>query len=153
VALIKSPFDLPLFDIGGVNSVIDSHPDVTWWAVGGHALGGVAASTFAAGNPRTTPALLLWASYPLAGMENVEVNVLSVSATNDGLTTPQDIEANAAKLPPTTTYAVVEGGIHAYFGDYGDQEGDGTPTITREEAQRQIVDATVQWLNAAAPVA
>ncbi len=35
----------------------------------------------------------------------------------------------------------------------GEQDGDGTPTISREEAQQQIVTATVQWLNTASGVA
>lgn len=148
VAILKAPFDLPIVDIGGVTSVVNEYPDIKWWAVGGHSLGGVAAATFAAGSPRTTPALVLWASYPFTSLASVEqVSVLSVSGTQDGLTTPADIEASAANLPANTTMAPIEGAIHAYFGDYGDQPGDGVPTISREEAQKQIVARTLQWLN------
>ena len=28
---------------------------------------------------------------------------------------------------------MIEGGCHAYFGDYGPQAGDGTPTISRQD--------------------
>lgn len=154
VAVLKAPYDLPIVDIGGVTSVVNSHPEVEWWAVGGHSLGGVAAATFAAGSPRTTPGLVLWASYPFTSLASIdEVSVLSVSGTQDGRTTPSDIEASMANLPANTTYVAVEGAIHAYFGDYGDQSGDGTPTISREEAQQQIVTATLQWLNTASGVA
>ncbi len=153
VSIIKSPFDLPIVDIGGVEAVTGRHPEVTWWAVGGHSLGGVAASTYAAGNPRRTPALVLWASYPLSSLETVGLKVLSVSGTADGLTTPSDVEASVAKLPPTTTFVAVEGAVHSHFGDYGDQRGDGTPTISREEAQGQIINTTLQWLNTASAVA
>jgi hypothetical protein len=38
--------------------------------------------------------------------------------------------------------------VHSYFGDYGEQPGDGTPTVSRSEAQRQIVAATVAFMNA-----
>ncbi len=153
VAILKSPFDLPIVDIGGVASVVDAHPQVEWWAVGGHSLGGVAAATFAAGSPRTAPGLVLWASYPFTSVADVEISVLSVSGTQDGRTTPADIEASIPNLPADTTYVPIEGAIHAYFGDYGEQSGDGTPTISREEAQEQIVNATVQWLNTASGVA
>jgi hypothetical protein len=154
VAILKSPYDLPIVDIGGVTSVVNAHPEVEWWAVGGHSLGGVAAATFAAGSPRTTPGLVLWASYPFTSLASIdEVSVLSVSGTQDGLTTPSDIEASMANLPANTIYVAVEGAIHAYFGDYGEQDGDGTPTISREEAQQQIVTATLQWLNTASGVA
>ena len=154
VSIHKSPFDLPIADIGGMRSTLDRHPEIEWWAVGGHSLGGVAAATFAASSPRTTPALVLWASYPFASLASVDaLTVLSVSGTADGLTTPQDIEASKAKLPSTTTFAAVEGAVHSFFGDYGDQRGDGEPTISREDAQQQIVATTLQWLNSAAGVA
>jgi len=36
--------------------------------------------------------------------------------------------------------------VHAYFGDYGEQAGDGIPTVSREQAQTAIVDATLALL-------
>lgn len=148
VVVVKAPFDLPITDIGAVDGIVADHPGVTQWVVGGHSLGGVAASTFAAGNPRVTPNLLLWASYPYSDLADVdEVRVLSVSGSNDGLTSPADVEASKAKLPEGTEFVVIEGAVHSYFGDYGEQPGDGTPTISKEEAQQQIVAATLQWLN------
>jgi hypothetical protein len=36
---------------------------------------------------------------------------------------------------------VIEGGCHSYFGSYGMQEGDGTPTITREQQMEETVEA------------
>ncbi len=154
VSIAKSPYDLAIIDIGGVRPIVDRHPEVTWWAVGGHSLGGTAAATFAAGSPRTTPALVLWASYPFSSLASVnELSVLSVSGTADGLSTPADIEASRPNLPASTTFVAIEGANHSFFGDYGEQAGDGVATIPREEAQRQIVEATLQWLRGAAGVA
>ena len=148
VVIVKAPFDIPLTSIGAVNNVVDSHPGIERWAVGGHSLGGVAAATFVAGNPQLVPNLLLWASYPISDMSTVEaIRVLSVSGTNDGLTSPQDIADSAAQLPEGTEFIPIEGAIHSYFGDYGAQSGDGEATIPKEEAQQQIVAATLQWLN------
>ena len=45
--------------------------------------------------------------------------------------------------------AEIEGAVHSFFGDYGDQPGDGTPTIDREGAQDQIVAATLALLERA----
>jgi len=36
----------------------------------------------------------------------------------------------------------------AYFGDYGVQKGDGTPTITREQQVEQTVEAIVGFAGA-----
>jgi hypothetical protein len=41
--------------------------------------------------------------------------------------------------------------VHAFFGDYGDQPGDGTPTISRADAQAQIQQATIELLASLAP--
>jgi hypothetical protein len=42
-------------------------------------------------------------------------------------------EQNRKNLPEVFQELVIDGGCHAYFGMYGAQEGDGTPTITNEE--------------------
>ena len=50
-------------------------------------------------------------------------------------------------LPTDTIYLPIEGGNHAYFGDYGEQSGDNLATISREAQQQITVDAIVQFLN------
>jgi NAD(P)-dependent dehydrogenase (short-subunit alcohol dehydrogenase family) len=45
-----------------------------------------------------------------------------------------------------TTWVAIQGGNHAQFGWYGDQSGDNPATITREEQQAQIVQATADLL-------
>jgi hypothetical protein len=118
-------------------------------AVGGHSLGGVAASSVAAGD-LDVPALVLWASYPLGDLSaRTDIAVASVSGSEDGLSTPADIEASRSDLPPGAVFTVVEGANHAMFGDYGDQPGDGTATVDRATAQEQIVAATVAALQQA----
>ena len=42
-------------------------------------------------------------------------------------------EENKSNLSKDFVEIVLEGGCHAYFGMYGAQEGDGTPTISNEE--------------------
>jgi hypothetical protein len=44
-------------------------------------------------------------------------------------------------------FTQVPGAVHAFFGDYGPQAGDGTPTVDRATAQRQIVAATEDLLD------
>jgi len=149
VVILKAPMDLPIIDIGGASTVVDANPSVTTWAVGGHSLGGVAASTYAAGNPQEVPAVVLWASYPNTDLSTVGgLEALSVAGANDMITTPEDIEGAAAKLPVDTRYVELEGVIHSYFGDYGEQEGDGTPGISRAWGQSRIVGVTKNWLDA-----
>ena len=46
-------------------------------------------------------------------------------------------------LPEDFTEMKIEGGCHAYFGMYGEQDGDGKPTITAEEQIR----TTAEYIN------
>lgn len=154
VSIVKSPFDLAITDIGGISADLDRHPEIKWWAIGGHSLGGVAASTFASGSPRLTPALFLWASYPYTDMSDVkELSVLSVSGTTDTLTTPQDVEESRAKLPNDAEFVAIEGANHSVFGDFGTLPSDGELAVPADTAQEQIVAATLQWLNTVSSLA
>lgn len=40
-----------------------------------------------------------------------------------------------SNLPQTVIEKVIEGGCHSYFGEYGQQQGDGIATITAQEQQ------------------
>jgi hypothetical protein len=141
VVLVKPPLDLALLS----PPPLGPRPGVTRWLVGGHSLGG-AAATFAADDPRVA-GLVLWAAYPNSDLSGSDLPVLSVSGDRDGLATPADIDAARPLLPPDTRYVVVPGGNHAFFGDYGAQAGDGEAAVPREEAQRTIVRATVDFLD------
>lgn len=147
VVIVKQPFDIGFTAIGAPGPIIAAHPEVQSWAVAGHSLGGVAASSFAGGHTDTVKGLVLWASFPLGSLKDSPLKVASISGTDDGLATPADIDASRVDLPGSTVFTPVEGGVHAFFGDYGPQPGDGTPTVSREAAQQQIVAATVALMR------
>ena len=147
VVILKEPLGLSLLDANQARSAMADNPDITTWAVGGHSLGGVAASSFAQDNTDVS-GLVLYASYPLDSLRGRQgLGVLSVSGTEDGLSTPAKIDASADLLPADAEFTAVQGGVHAFFGDYGAQPGDGEPGISREAAQEQIADATVAFLD------
>lgn len=147
VVIVKQPLGIGFLATGESAAVRRDHPEVTRWAVGGHSLGGVV-SAADAGRPDVA-GLVLWASYPASSLaDRSGLAVMSISGSQDGLSTPATIQAARTLLPSTTTYVVVDGAVHAYFGDYGPQPGDGTPTVAREPAQARIVEATVVLLDA-----
>lgn len=151
VVIVKQPLNIGLTATGAPEGVIEDHPEISSWSVGGHSLGGVAAPSFA-GRPEAVDGLVLWASYPLGSLVGRDdLRVTSVSGTRDSLSTPDDIGSSRPDLPPTAVVVAVEGAVHAFFGDYGEQSGDGAPTVSREVAQDQIVEATVGALARTAP--
>jgi dienelactone hydrolase len=98
---------------------------------------------------RSVRGLVLWASYPVDDLSGRGgLTAWSISGERDGFTTPRDVADSRRRLPPDARFEVVPGAVHAYFGDYGDQPGDGVATVSRAEAQDRIVAHTVAALAA-----
>ncbi|WP_062465512.1 alpha/beta hydrolase [Demequina maris] len=145
VVIVKEPLGIAFLSVGALAPVIDGRGGA--WAVGGHSLGGTVAALEA---DREGPAgLLLWASYPAGDMASYGGAVASVSGSLDGLATPADIDASRADLPDAAVFTEIEGAVHAQFGSYGAQPGDGEPTIPDDEARAAIVAASLALLDAA----
>lgn len=148
VVILKLPFNIAFFAIDGADDVVGNSNDfVDRWLIGGHSLGGTVAAMYVDdhANDPDVAGLLLWASFPARSIAE-DLDVLSVSASNDRLATPADIVASRDDLPATTDFVEIDGAVHAFFGDYGTQSGDGTPTVTREAAQQEIIAATLDQL-------
>lgn len=139
VVVLKPPMGMAILQAGQGEQAFDR---AQRWVAGGHSLGGPAAARLASSHPDQVRGLLLWASYP--DIEVRDVDVTSIYGTRDALSDPAAVRQ--APLPPDTEFVAVPGAIHAYFGDYGPQSGDGQPTTSRAEAQRQIVAATLDGL-------
>jgi len=147
VVILKVPYNIALFDPNGARAVMDAHPEVERWVVGGHSLGGVMAASVAGRDDARIRGLLLWGSYPNGSIDDRTLRAMSIYGSEDGLTTPAEIDATRDRLPPDTTFVEVVGGNHAFFGDYGVQGGDGVATISRDEAQRQIRAASLELVQ------
>jgi len=149
VAVVKPAYGVALPNNATLRTVIDHHSEVRYWAVGGNDSGGAVAAAYADSNP--VIGLLLYASAPGNELARNDLITTSISGSADDLVSQGDIAEGKPKLPEATRYVVIDGGIHAYFGDYGDQSGDGAPSLSREEAQAQIRQATLEFMDSLAP--
>ena len=152
VVIAKQPLAIAFLSLGEFDAVRDDYPDITKWAVGGHSLGGIVAAIQAdeADGDAAAPVvgLFFYASYPATDISStLTASVLSVSAANDGLSTPADIDATKSLLPTDTTYVVIAGAVHAYFADYGAQPGDGEPSVDHDVARDEISAATLDFVR------
>jgi len=147
--IVPMPLNLAVFAPDSALEVISVFQNVTTWAVGGHSLGGAMAAQFAKNHPSSVQGLILWAAYPDSGSDLSEshVKVVSISATRDGLATPDKIASSRPLLPSSTNWIEIVGGNHAQFGWYGPQPGDNSADISREAQQKQTMDATLQLLE------
>jgi pimeloyl-ACP methyl ester carboxylesterase len=147
VAVPFMPLNIPFLRANAASDVISQHPGIDRWVIGGHSLGGVVAARYAAEHP-TLEGLVLWASYPAeSSLRGSDTKVLSVFGSEDGLTTPQDIELSRSSLPESTLFVEITGGNHAQFGSYGAQQGDNPATIPSESQWAQTVAATTALLR------
>jgi dienelactone hydrolase len=152
VVIVRMPLNLAVFGVNIASEVIKSYSQISSWVIGGHSLGGTMAAQFAHENPSEVKGLVLWAAYPASGT-NLSQNsllVTTIHGTNDGLVSSSQIEDSLELLPVSTSRIEITGGNHAQFGWYGDQGGDNSATISREEQQNQIFNATLQLLEAVA---
>jgi dienelactone hydrolase len=149
VVIPEMPLNLAVFGVNIANDVINSYPQVSAWAIGGHSLGGSMATQFAYDNPSKIEGVVLLAAYPPSGVNLSTSNLLvtTLHGTNDGLVSETQIDDSLNLLPPSTVRVEISGGNHAFFGWYGNQAGDNAATISRELQQNQTVTATVQLLE------
>ncbi|MCW8802636.1 MAG: alpha/beta hydrolase [Candidatus Bathyarchaeota archaeon] len=150
VVIVKMPLNLAVFGVNKANEVIDSCSMISSWVVGGHSLGGSMAAQFAYENPSKVNGLVLWAAYPASGtnLSKYDLLVSTIYGSNDGLVSSSQIDDSLKLLPASTIKVNINGGNHAQVGWYGEQSGDNLASITREEQQNQIVNATVKLLEA-----
>ena len=142
VVITKPTLNLAFFDLRPLSAFTELVPGIDEWSVGGHSLGGVRACQLAEG----TDGLVLFGSYCANDLSGSGLPVLSISATEDGLSTPEKMDDAAHLLPADTVYVVIEGGNHAGFGAYGPQAGDGEATIPAEDQRQQITAALAPFL-------
>jgi dienelactone hydrolase len=143
--LVAVALNLAFFDVNAAARVQSAYPEIENWFVGGHSLGGVAASLFAADNA-FVKGVVFWASYPADDALKVkDISAVSIYGTNDGLATEEKLNDSRALLPDDAKFVAIEGGNHAQFGAYGFQEGDNEASISAEEQWEQAADATVNF--------
>lgn len=150
VSIVEMPLSLAVFGINKADEVISTYPDIRYWVIGGHSLGGSMAASYAVGNPENIQGLAFWASYPASSddLSSTDLKGLTTYGSNDLVLGMENFNATLPQLPPGTIMQVIEGGNHAQFGDYGPQPGDGTATISTAEQQLQAVELMVRLIRA-----
>jgi pimeloyl-ACP methyl ester carboxylesterase len=136
VVITKPWLNLAFFDLRPLGSFTALAPDVDTWMVGGHSLGGVRSCMLA---PEAN-ALVLFASYCSADLSGSDIPVLSISGSEDGLSTADKIADARHLLPAGADLIEIPGASHSSFGDYGLQAGDGTPTISDQEMTARVTE-------------
>lgn len=131
--LLKMPFNLAVLDVDGAEGIQEMYPEIENWYIGGHSLGGSMAASYLSENISAYKGLILLGSYSTADLSKEDIKVLSVFGSEDKVMNKEKYDEYKINLPKDFSEEIIDGGCHAYFGMYGEQEGDGVATITNEE--------------------
>jgi len=145
--LVEMPFNLAVFDINAANGIRENYPQIKHWYVGGHSLGGSMAASYISKNAEYFDGLILLGSYSTVDLTMTNLKALTVYGSEDKILNKEEYNINLLNLPVGYREEVIEGGCHAYFGMYGAQDGDGTPTISNEEQIKITADIIADFIN------
>lgn len=131
--LVEMPFNLAVLDINAADGMQEKYPEIKDWYIGGHSLGGSMAASYIADHAAEYEGLILLGAYSTADLSKTNLDVLSIYGSEDKVMNRNKYDENKSNLPDNFTEIIMDGGCHAYFGMYGAQDGDGSPTISNEE--------------------
>ncbi len=134
--IVKMPFNLAVLDVNAADGIRAEYPGIEDWYIGGHSLGGSMAASYLGAHKDEFKGLILLGSYSTENLSDTELRVLSVFGSEDKVMNRESYAEYKTNLPEDFTEIEIPGGCHAYFGMYGTQDGDGTPSITNEEQIR-----------------
>jgi hypothetical protein len=145
--LVTMPGNLAVLDMNAADGICEQYPEIESWYMAGHSLGGSMAASYISENAKNFEGIILLASYSTADLSNSDLNVLSIYGSNDGVLNMEKYSEYKPNLPSDFEEFIIDGGCHAYFGAYGEQEGDKKSTITREEQIEITVNEIKQFIN------
>lgn len=137
VFLADMPFNMANFGVNKADRIMEENPHIENWYLAGHSLGGVAANMYASSKPTKISGLILVGIY--LSMDYDMEKTITINGSNDLRV--------GDSVTYTTNVHVIEGGNHAQFGNYGENEGDGQATISAEEQQNQAVNLIVDFVE------
>lgn len=138
--LVEMPLRLAVLDKNAASGIPERYPEIDSWYIGGHSLGGAMAASYAAEHTETFGGLILLGSYSTEDLRHSGLHIYSLYGSEDGVLNMENYEEYRIHLPEDTQELIINGGCHAYFGDYGPQDGDGEPVISAMDQIALTVD-------------
>ena len=141
------PFHLAVFDIDAADPIIEENPQIKQWYIGGHSLGAAMGASYAEDNVDKIDGLILLAGYSTADLSNLNLPVLALFGTEDQVIDSEKVDKYRPNLPAHTTEIEIDGGNHAQFGRYGEQDGDGRAKISADEQIEITVESILEFIE------
>ncbi len=144
--LLEMPLDMAFLGIEKANDILADYEYENWY-MAGHSLGGAMAAVYASEHLKDLSGLILLAAYPTENLNRKGFSVLSLYGSEDQILNFGKLENSHVYMPETFTEICIEGGNHAGFGNYGEQNGDGEALISREEQQERTAEEILKFVE------
>lgn len=144
--LVKMPGNLAILGMNKAGDIMAEYEYENWY-LSGHSLGGAMAASYTSEHLDDVDGLVLLAAYPTSELDSEDLSVVSIYGSQDGVLNMEKLEEGRNYMPANYTEICIEGGNHAWFGNYGEQEGDKQASITKEEQQMQTVKAILEIVS------
>lgn len=132
--LPSMPLNLSNLDKNAAADLKKEYPEIKSWYIGGHGLGGEAASSFLRKNDDGFLGLILLGSYSRKNLTEASICVLSVYGSRDGVLNMKKYEKFKKNLPEEYfEEVIIEGANHSGFAAYGLHNGDNEAQIAGEK--------------------
>ncbi len=150
VYIVKSLFHLPILNQNAAESIIAEGRFDDYILIG-HSLGGASLLKYLSKETELSKKIknvVLLASYSDGShVFDNDINVLSMVGSNDKVINIEEYENDKQNLPSGTKYITIDGGNHAYYGNYGNQRKDGEATISIEQQQYVVLSEIEKFIN------
>ncbi len=147
VYLVDMPFHLAFFGMNRAGEIMVENEAYDRWYIGGHSLGGAMAASYAAKHLEELDGVILMAAYPTSSLMADDFTVLSLYGSEDQVLNQDSFIKGRTYMPENYHDMQIEGGNHAGFGNYGEQSGDGTASISASEQQQIVVNMITKYID------
>jgi hypothetical protein len=146
----EMPINMAVFNPNIADEIIEAHPQIDKWVIGGHSVGGTMAAQYTDKYPENIDGLAIWASYPAnrTDISDLEIPVISIYGSLELRVNDENVEKRKYLLPFDTVYIRIEGGDHHQFGSYEIHPDEHLATTSRAAQHQQIIQATLDLLAA-----
>ena len=142
--IVAMPFNLAVFNVNGADKVREALPEIEEWIMVGHSLGGAMAADYLVKHEDQVEGLVLLGAYPNDSLTQSSHPVLSLYGSEDQIIDQEGMAEGRNKMPVKASYHEISGGNHSGFGNYGEQAGDGTASISAAEQQAITVEKIIE---------
>jgi len=135
----QMPFYFSIFAPNEADNIRAAFPEIEKWVIVGHSMGGAMAGMYGDNHRDDLAGIVFWDSYPPTSndLSDIEIPVMHIHRARPDGSLPQKFIDNAYLSPESATWVGVPGGIHMYFGAFG--EG------VYEEEWEASISSQAQW--------